>query len=181
MYVRSSKGAWQRIQIPRLYSSWQGRQQRACLSWTLGFCGSLICRQTKPIYNFWSLASSAVAEIQECVCWESLRKQGLIVFPPDSQGTLCRDVLKPVLPATSLTVAMILWGKGWNLWVRRCGFVLSAKAVWSPESFFPFLPPMYRYRWASAWGFSVNTLNSGWLLSLAKGKEEMFCTMHHQG
>lgn len=37
---------------------------------------------------------------------------------------------------------MILWGKGWDLWVRRWGFVLSSKAVWSPESFFPFLPPL---------------------------------------
>lgn len=74
---------------------------------------------------------------------------------------------------------MILWGKGWDLWVRRWGFVLSLKAVWSPESFFPFLPPLYR--WAFAWGFSVDTLNSGWLLSLAKGKEEIFRMMHHQG
>lgn len=85
MYEQNSKGAWPRIQIRGLHRSWQGRQPRARPFWAVALCGSLICRQTKPIYNFRSLASSMVAGIQECVRWESLREQGLIVFPPDSQ------------------------------------------------------------------------------------------------
>lgn len=57
-------------------------------------CGSLICGEKKPIYNFSTPVLNVVANIQECVCLElialgdSLRKQGLLVSCSDSGDML---------------------------------------------------------------------------------------------
>ena len=47
--------------------------------------------------------------------------------------------------------------------------MLSTRAGHFPESYFPFLPPL----------FSVDTFNPGWLWSLAKCKEGVSNMSHH--
>lgn len=74
-----------RIQILRSQGVWAGRRLASPSFPDLISCGSLICREKKPIYNFSPLVLNVVAKIQECVCLElralgeSLRKQGLLV------------------------------------------------------------------------------------------------------
>lgn len=79
------------MQVLRLQGVWAGRCLASLSLIDLRSWGSLICREKKPIYNFYPLVLNVVAKIQECVCLElgalgeSLRKQGLLVSCSHSQ------------------------------------------------------------------------------------------------